>query len=278
MRTVLGPDLQRGGPLVERASLLLSRGRRTGTKESYAGKWHRFVAFCTETLPDVYGWKPRCPLPAIERTVILYLSHLIMEGLVKERSLNSYLVAINEAYEDIRLPQTALGQGLRLTCSGLRDDEGEELGDVDDCSVRAPVLADALMAILELGIANAATRHSPHTAAWHRRPMSHKRPVPTLRQPRAIAQCQAHTPAGCWRQRSIKQRALRLGVNLCQVAKIDGHSTQLPGTQQTAGADSPTASGYPTMSSAHVCWVLASEEHQSASPQAGCQSVPDRKN
>ena len=87
-RAVLGTDLQRGGPLVERASLLLTRGRRLGTKESYAGKWHRFVVFCTETLPDVYGWKPRCPLPANERTVILYLSHLSMEGLVKERSLS----------------------------------------------------------------------------------------------------------------------------------------------------------------------------------------------
>ena len=99
---VLGTDLQRGGPLVERAALLLTRGRRTGTKESYAGKWHRFVAFCTETLPDVYGWKPRCPLPATERTVVLYLSHLSMEGLVKERSLNSYLSAINQAHEDVR--------------------------------------------------------------------------------------------------------------------------------------------------------------------------------
>ena len=80
-RAVLGTDLQRGGPLVERASLLLTRGRRLGTKESYAGKWHRFVVFCTETLTDVYGWKPRCPLTANERTVILYLSHLSRNAL-----------------------------------------------------------------------------------------------------------------------------------------------------------------------------------------------------
>ena len=125
-RTVLGHDLQRGGPLVERASLLLSRGRRTGTKESYAGKWHHFVVFCTETLPDVYDWKPRCPLPATERTVILYFSHPNMEGLGKERSLNSYLAAINQAHEEVRLPRPALGQGLRLTRAGLRDVEGEE--------------------------------------------------------------------------------------------------------------------------------------------------------
>ena len=156
-RAVLGTDVQRGGPLVERASLLLTRGRRLGTKESYAGKWHRFVVFCTETLPEVYGWKPRCPLPATERTVILYLSHLSMEGLVKERSLNSYLAAINQAHEDIRLPRPALGQGLRLTRSGLRDVEGEEFDDVDDCSVRAPVPAAVIMAILKLGLQ---TQHS----------------------------------------------------------------------------------------------------------------------
>ena len=51
-----------------------------------------------------------------------------------------------------------------------------------------------------------------------------------------------------------------------------------PDEPQTAGADSPTASGYRTMSSAHACWVLASEEHQTASPQAGCQFVPGGKN
>ena len=103
-------------------------------------------------MPDVYGWKPRCPLPANERTVILYLSHLSMEGLVKERSLNSYLSAINQAHEDIRLPRPALGQGLRLTRSGLRDVEGKEFDDVDDCSVRAPVPAAVIMAILALGL------------------------------------------------------------------------------------------------------------------------------
>jgi hypothetical protein len=74
----------------------------------------------------------------------------------------------------------------------------------------------------------------------------------------------------CWvlaSQEHSHQRALRLGVNLCQVAKIDGHSTQLPKEQpQTAGADSPTASGYRTMSSAHACWVLASQEHQTSEP------------
>ena len=152
-RAVLGPDLQRGGPPVDRVSLLLSRGSRTGTKESYASN-DRFVVFCTETLSDVYGWKPRCPLPATERTVILYLSHLSMEGLVKERSLNSYLSAINQAHEDIHLSRPALGPGLRLTRSVLRDVEGKEFDDVDDRarSVRAPVPADVIMAILELGL------------------------------------------------------------------------------------------------------------------------------
>lgn len=76
-----------------------------------------------------------------------------MEGLVKERSLNSYLSAINQAHEDIRLPRPELGQGFHLTHSGLRDVEGEELDDVDDCSVRAPVPAAVIMAILELGLA-----------------------------------------------------------------------------------------------------------------------------
>jgi hypothetical protein len=40
-----------------------------------------------------------------------------------------------------------------LTRSGLRDVEGEELDNVDDCSVRDPVPADVIMAILELGLA-----------------------------------------------------------------------------------------------------------------------------
>ena len=75
-----------------------------------------------------------------------------MEGLVKERSLNAYLSAINQAHEDVRLPRPALGHGLRLTRSGLRDVEGEELDDVDDCSVRAPVPAAVIMAILQLGL------------------------------------------------------------------------------------------------------------------------------
>ena len=85
--------------------------------------------------------------------MILYLSHLSMEGLVKEHSLNSYLAAINQEHEDVRLPRPALGQGLRLTRPGLRDVEGEEIDDVADCCVRAPVPAEVIMAILELRLA-----------------------------------------------------------------------------------------------------------------------------
>ena len=41
-------------PLIRRATTLLAHGRRTSTKTSYCGKWHRFVDFCTVTLPQLY--------------------------------------------------------------------------------------------------------------------------------------------------------------------------------------------------------------------------------
>ena len=47
------------GVLGERLQALLSHGRRLSTKVSYDGKQRRFIAFCTETLPNAYGLRPR---------------------------------------------------------------------------------------------------------------------------------------------------------------------------------------------------------------------------
>ena len=105
---------------------------------------------------------------------------------------------------------------------------------------------------------------------WHRRPRSHKRPPPSLRQCRAIAQCQPHTPGACWRRRSSKQEALRLGGMLSKVEKLDGYSVAPPPEEpQTAAPESPTVSGHAIMSTAHAGCLLASEEQQTRSVEAG---------
>ena len=138
--------------MIDRARLLLSRGRRTSTKVSYAGKWQRFVDFCSTILPQVYGQKARAALPAAPRTVLLYMAHLSAEGSVSEKSLNPYLAAINQAHEDLGLPRPALGHGFRLLRAGFREVEGEERDAEADRSVRMPVPADVIFDILRFGL------------------------------------------------------------------------------------------------------------------------------
>ena len=75
-------------PLTQRAARLLAHGRMSSTKHSCCVKWRRFVEFCTVTLPQLYLQRPRRPLPASPRTVLLYIAHLSDEGLVSESSLN----------------------------------------------------------------------------------------------------------------------------------------------------------------------------------------------
>ena len=63
---------------------------------------------------------------------------------------------------------------------------------------------------------------------WHRRLRSHKRPPLSLRQCRVIEQCHPHTPGACWRRRSSKQEALRLGGIFDHLSKIGGRKAHLP--------------------------------------------------
>ena len=151
-RAALGSDYDKGGPLVERAAELLSRGRRPATKRSYVGKWRRFVRFCTHTLPQVYKWRARRYLPATESTVILYLCHLRDEGQVHESSLNPYMAAINQTHEDLGFPRPALGHYTSLLRKGFRDAEGDDFDADHERASRAPVPADVIYAILQLGL------------------------------------------------------------------------------------------------------------------------------
>ena len=134
------------------AADLLSRGRRPSTKKSYAGKWRRFVRFCTNILPQVYGVRARKYLPATERTVLMYLCHLRAEGLVHECSLNPYLAAINQAHEDLGLPRPAVGHWTALLRRGFKDAEGEDFNEDIERTIRAPVPPEAIHALLLLGL------------------------------------------------------------------------------------------------------------------------------
>ena len=126
-RAVLGVNtVDSSCPLTQRAARLLAHGRRSSTKHSYCSKWFRFVEFCTVTLRQLYLQRPRRPLPASPRTVLLYIAHLSEEGLVSESSLNPYTAAINQAHEDRGWARPALGHYFRLARAGWRALEGAE--------------------------------------------------------------------------------------------------------------------------------------------------------
>jgi hypothetical protein len=128
-------------PLTQRAARLLAHGRRSNTKHSYCGKWRSFVEFCTVTLQQLYLQRPRRPLPASPRTVLLYIAHLSEEGLVSESSLNPYMAAINQAHEDRGWARPALGHYFRLARAGWRALEGAERDAQGSRSTRMPVPA-----------------------------------------------------------------------------------------------------------------------------------------
>ena len=63
---------------------------------------------------------------------------------------------------------------------------------------------------------------------------------------------------------------------LSKVEKLDGYSVAPPPEEpQTAAPESPTVSSNHTMSPAHVGCLLASEEQQTRSVEAGCKVRPD---
>ena len=137
--------------LGERISSLLSHGRRLSTKISYDGKQRRFLTFCSETLPDEYGLRPRSHMPATEKTVLMYLAHLSREGKVAEQSLQPYLSAVNQMHEDAGFPKPACGHFIRLLRKGYveleADDRGQPLAN------RVPAPAELMLDILRLGLA-----------------------------------------------------------------------------------------------------------------------------
>jgi len=103
-------------------------------------------------LPQVYKWRARRYLPATESTVILYLCHLRDEGQVHESSLNPYMAAINQTHEDLGFPRPALGHYTSLLRKGFRDAEGDDFDADHERASRAPVPADVIYAILQLGL------------------------------------------------------------------------------------------------------------------------------
>jgi len=148
IRAALGKIPKNEAPGLAQAARLLTLGRRTNTKTSYASKWQRFVDFCTTTQLE-QGCKPLAYLPASERTGLRYLGFLSDEGLVHETLLNPYLAAINQAHEDIGLPRPALGHYLNLLRKGFAAQEGDL--NPNACT-RMPVPADVVLDILHLGL------------------------------------------------------------------------------------------------------------------------------
>ena len=137
--------------LGERLQALLSHGRRLSTKVSYDGKQRRFIAFCTETLPNAYGLRPRSHLPASEKTILMYLAHLSNEGKVAEQSLQPYLSAVNQMHEDAGFPKPACGHFVRLLRRGYIELEADERGQ--PLANRVPAPAELMLDILRLGLA-----------------------------------------------------------------------------------------------------------------------------
>ena len=129
------------------AQRLLARGRRAGTKASYAGKFSLFVRFCTDCQRE-HGCAPLSYLPASRRTVVCYVAWLRERGGVKESSLNPYISAINQAHADAGLQKPAIGDHLKLVRAGFAAEEG----DTADAERRMPVPAAAILDILRLGL------------------------------------------------------------------------------------------------------------------------------
>ena len=136
------------GLLADHAATLLLPGRRHRTRESYSGKWNRFVQFCTDVLPT-YGMRARKPLPASARTILLYLSFLSDEGRVHEGSLNPYLAAVNQMHEDSGLEKPGTTHFVRLARKGFAAVEAEGGYRPD---ARVPVPAPVMLEILRLGL------------------------------------------------------------------------------------------------------------------------------
>ena len=128
------------------AARLLAHGRTSGTQRSYADKWAKFVHFCT-TVQREAGCRSLCPLPAKPSTVVCYIAWL-SEQKIKEKSLNPYKSAINQAHSDMGYRKPAEGDQLRLLRKGYAALEGHGVDPV----ARVPVPAAAIDEVLDLGL------------------------------------------------------------------------------------------------------------------------------
>ena len=187
-------------PLTQRAARLLAHGRRSSTKHSYCGKWFRFVEFCTVTLRQLYLQRPRRPLPASPRTVLLYIAHLSEEGLVSESSLNPYTAAINQAHEDRGWARPALGHYFRLSRAGWRALKGAAH---DAQGLHSTLPAEVMFDILQLDLTTSDTHTLRRCAClvlcycWYNRADSGASPSPSrhLRRSRYHGQCSRQDPS-----------------------------------------------------------------------------------
>jgi hypothetical protein len=130
------------------AAAILAAGRRDSTWESYAGKFAKFVHFCTVVLPAA-GVPAACPLPACAAVVLAYLGWLQDEDQVHHGSLQPYLTSINQAHQDAGCEKPATGKLVSLARKGFGELEVERRGATDQ---RVGLPAPAALQILDLGL------------------------------------------------------------------------------------------------------------------------------
>jgi hypothetical protein len=94
---------------------------------------------------------PRKPLPSSVSTVLLYLSHLSLEGEVRKGSLNPYVDAVNQMHQDAGFRRPALGYYVDLLRKGFANVEDQA---TSFSLVRLPLPPAVVHDILILGLAS----------------------------------------------------------------------------------------------------------------------------
>ena len=104
---------------------LITKGHRSGTRGSYAGKFQKFAQFCT-TEQSRAGRGHLAFLPASQRTLLAYLGSLSEEGIqyIQETSFNPYISTVNQANSLLNLPKPSIGNRVRLLRKGYGEEDG----------------------------------------------------------------------------------------------------------------------------------------------------------
>ena len=107
-----------GAPSEPTAMRLITKGHRLGTRGSYAGKFQKFVQFCT-TEQSRAGRGHLAFLPASQRTLLAYLGSLSEEGIqyIQETSFNPYISTVNQANSLLNLPKPSIGNRVDVFAS-----------------------------------------------------------------------------------------------------------------------------------------------------------------